>query len=50
MQNYVRLTISLDKEIDKALRDLAKKEDRQINDEFTHVLKFYLETNYKKKL
>ena len=38
----VRMSISLSKETEKKLRDLAKEEHRKYSDQIEHMIEFYL--------
>ena len=46
--NMVRMSISLSKETEKKLRDLAKNEHRKYSDQIEHMIDFYLK--YKDKV
>lgn len=41
MAKVVKLTITLDAEIEKLLRNLAKEETRPISSEVAHIIKWY---------
>jgi len=47
--NMVRMSISLSKETEKKLRDLAKEEHRKYSDQIEHMIEFYLEYRDKVK-
>ena len=45
----VRMSISLSKETEKKLRDIAKEEHRKYSDQIEHTIEFYLKYKDKAK-
>ena len=45
----VRMSISLSKETEKKLRDIAKEEHRKYSDQIEHMIEFYLKYRDKVK-